>query len=491
MSGRSWGRTVGLVGAAAAVAGGAAVRRRLAEYLPSPPAAQGPHAEPSERYAGAAAEHLSALVRIPTVSSRGPGETDLGAFDELHATLARLYPLLHAALDLEVLPDRALLLHWRAASDERPVVLMAHQDVVPVVPAEWTSGDPFSGEIRDGSVWGRGTLDDKGSLVVLLEAVESLLGEGFVPAQDVWLSLGDDEEIAGISADAAVARLRELGVRPWLVLDEGGAVVTGAFPGVEAPIAVVGVTEKGILDVEMSTSAGGGHASTPERGGATWRLARAITRLEAHPFPPAMTGPVLEMVDGLGRHSSPVLRSLFAFAGPLAPVLARVFTRVSPETNAMVRTTVVATLLEGAPGANVVATSARANLNIRIAPGETVASVLARLRRVIADDEVDLRVVASSEPSPVSPTDGPQFALVRSAVGAAYPEALVSPYVMLAASDARHFTVIAQHVYRFSPFAMTREQREGLHGNDEHVTVDALGRGVVFYRALLRGLADR
>jgi len=376
------------------------------------------------------------------------------------------------------------------ADDEPPVVLMAHQDVVPVVPAEWT-GDPFSGEVRDGAVWGRGTLDDKGSLTVLLEAVESLLAEGFVPSRDVWLSLGDDEEIAGISAGAAVARLRELGVHPWLVLDEGGAVVTGAFPGVEEPIAVVGVTEKGILDVELSTSSAGGHASTPERGGATWRLARAITRIEAHPFPPSMTGPVLEMIDGLGRHSSPQLRPLFAFAEPLAPLLARVFTRVSPETNAMVRTTVVATMLQGSPGANVVATSARANLNIRIAPGESVSSVVGRLRRVIDDDEVELHVVASTEPSPVSPTDGPQFALVRDAVSAAYPEALVSPYVMLAASDARHFTAIAEHVYRFSPFAMSREQREGLHGIDEHVSVDSLGRGVVFYRALLRGLTGR
>jgi carboxypeptidase PM20D1 len=491
MSTRAWGRGAAVAAAAGGVVGIAAAHRRVRDFRPPAPEGPAPHAEAPETHAGRAAEHLAALVRIPTVSSRVEGETDLAAFDALQATMRELYPRVHAQLDVERVAQRGLLLRWRGASDEHPVVLMAHQDVVPVMPEEWTSGDPFSGDIRDGSVWGRGTLDDKGSLAVLLEAVESLLGEGFVPDQDVWLSLGDDEEIAGTSADAAVARLRQLGVRPWLVLDEGGAVVTGAFPGVEAPVAVVGVTEKGILDVEMSTSATGGHASTPERGGATWRLARAITRLESHPFPPSMTGPVLEMVDGLGRHSSPRLRPLFAFAGPLAPVLAQVFTRVSPETNAMVRTTVVATMLQGSPGANVVATSARANLNIRIAPGETVASVVGRLRRVIDDDEVDLRVVASTEPSPVSPTHGPQFALVRDAVGAAYPDALVSPYVMLAASDARHFTAIAEHVYRFSPFAMTREQREALHGNDEHVTVDALGRGVVFYRALLRGLTGR
>ena len=487
MSVKRWGLAVGgLAVAAAGAAGAVAVQRRVAAYTPVTPAGPAPYAESPDDYAGPAAEHLGALVRIPTVSSRVLGEADTTVFDRLHTALAALYPRVHAELEVEKIPERALLLHWRGVSDERPVVLMAHQDVVPVVPDEW-SGDPFSGVLRDGSVWGRGTLDDKGALVVLLEAVESLLAEGFRPPQDVWLSLGDDEEIAGTSAESAVVRLRGLGVRPWLVLDEGGAVVTGAFPGVESPVAVVGATEKGILDVEISAEATGGHASTPERGGATWRIARAITEIEEHPFSPSLDGPALAMVDILGR-SSPRLRPLLAYSEPLAPALARAFTRISPETNAMVRTTVVATMLQGSPGANVVATSARANLNIRIAPGESVSSVVARLRRVIDDDDVDLRIVASSEPSPVSPTDGPQFALVRDAIAAAYPEALVTPYVMLGASDARHFTAIADHVYRFSPFAMTREQRETLHGTDEHVTVDALGRGVVFYRALLRGL---
>lgn len=488
MSGKAWGRGAAAVAAAGAVAGVAAAHRRIRAYRP--PEAAGPvlHAEAPEAYAERAAEHLGALVRVPTVSSRQPGGADPAVFDRLHAVLAEQYPRVHAELEVEHVPDRALLLRWRGRSAERPVVLMAHQDVVPVVASDW-SADPFSGRVRDGVVWGRGTLDDKGALVALLDAVESLLAEGFRPAQDVWLSFGDDEEIAGTSATAAVERLRGHGVRPWLVLDEGGAVVTGVFPGVERPVAVVGVTEKGILDVELTTTATGGHASMPERGGATWRLARAITRLEAHPFPPSMPAPVLEMVDRLGRHSSPALRSVFAFAEPLAPALARAFTQVSHETNAMVRTTVVATVLEGAPGSNVVATSARANLDIRIAPGETVSSVVARLRRVIDDDEVDLRIVASSDPSPVSPTDGPQFALLRDAVAAAYPEAVATPYVMLQASDARRFTAISEHVYRFSPFAMSREQRETLHGTDEHVTVDALGRGVVFYRALLRGMA--
>ncbi len=473
-------------GTAAAVAGAVAIRRRLAEFVP-PARAVRTHPENPMRHADAAAAHLGTLVRIPTVSSRVADEVDHEAFELFAKTLQELYPRVFATLEVERVSRHAILARWPGAAAERPVVLMAHQDVVPVVADDW-HGDPFSGEVRDGAVWGRGTLDDKGALVVLLEAVESLVAEGFTPRQDVWLSLGDDEEIAGSSAIAAVDRLRERGVVPWLVLDEGGAVISGAFPGVEQPVAVVGTTEKGILDVEISSQADGGHASTPMRGGATWRLARAITRIEEHPFPASLPAPAREMIDTLGRYASGPLRSALAYAEPLAPLLAQVFTRISPETNAMVRTTVVATQLAGSPGANVVAASARANLNVRIAPGESVSSVVAHLRRAIDDDEVDLRIVASDEPSPISPSDGPQFEAVRDAVGAAYPDAVVTPYVMLAASDARHFTQIAEHVYRFSPFAMSREQRESIHGVDEHVSVDALGRGVVFFRALIRSL---
>ncbi|MFD6164525.1 M20/M25/M40 family metallo-hydrolase [Oerskovia sp. NPDC060287] len=441
-------------------------------------------------YAVGTAERLSALVRIPTVSSRVPGEEDPAVFEAFVERLAELYPRVHERLTLERVAGHGLLFRWRGrqgAAPAAPAVLMAHYDVVPVEAEDW-SGDPFSGAIRDGAVWGRGTLDDKGSLVVLLEAVESLLAQRFTPDRDVYLSFGHNEETAGDAARSAVAVLRERKISPWLVVDEGGAVVEGAFPGVTAPTAVVGVAEKGILDLEISTQSLGGHASTPVRGGATARLARAITRIDDHPFPPHLPEPTLEMIDTLGRHSPFGLRLLFASARQLRPALARVLGTVSPETNAMVRTTVAITQLQGSPGANVLAASAKANANVRIATGETVATVVERLRRVVDDPTIELRVVSGEDPSPVSPTDGDQFALVRESIGAAYPDAVVTPYVMLGASDSRHFCEISEHVYRFSPFAMTREQRESIHGVDEHVTIDALGRGVVFYRALLRGL---
>lgn len=460
--------------------------------------------------ADAVAGRLSALVRVPTISSRVPEEVDPARFAELVALLETLYPHVHRVLERELVSrpsddgvaaqGQSLLFRWRgtggADGEREPVVLMAHYDVVAVpglpVPVDdvdarvegWTH-PPFAGVVRDGAVWGRGTLDDKGALVVVLEAVEALVAAGWTPPRDVYLSFGHNEETAGDGAREAVRRLRERGVTPWLVLDEGGAVVQGAMPGVEAPTAVVGIAEKGILDLEMSTRDEGGHASTPAPGGATVRLARAITRIDDHPFPPRLSEPVRALLATLADHADGPMRRVFANADRLGPVVARAFTRLGVEPAALVRTTVAITQLEGSPGANVLAQTARANANIRILPGETVASVVARLTRVIGDPSVTLRVVSGEDPSPVSPAGGPQWEVLRTALGASYPDAVLTPYVQLGASDSRHYCAISEHVYRFSPFDLTPEQRGSIHGIDEHLTVDALGRGVAFVAALL------
>ncbi|MGC5168154.1 M20/M25/M40 family metallo-hydrolase [Luteimicrobium sp. DT211] len=456
------------------------------------------------------AARLSALVRVPTVSSRVAEEVDAARFAELVALLEALYPHVHRVLERELVtaaPDAAeghsLLFRWRGtggeAGEREPVVLMAHYDVVAVpglpvpvddvaAPAAGWTHPPFAGVVRDGVVWGRGTLDDKGALVVVLEAVEALVASGWVPPRDVYLSFGHNEETAGDGAREAVRRLGERRIRPWLVLDEGGAVVQGAMPGVAAPTAVVGIAEKGILDLELSTRDDGGHASTPAANGATVRLARAITRIDAHPFPPRLSEPVRALLATLADHVDGPMRRVFANAGRLAPVVARAFTRLGVEPAALVRTTVAITQLEGSPGANVLAQTARANANIRILPGETVASVVARLTRVIDDPTITLRVVSGEDPSPVSPAEGTQWELLRTALAASYPDAVLTPYVQLGASDSRHYCAISAHVYRFSPFDLTTAQRASIHGIDEHVTVAALGRGVAFTAALLRAV---
>ncbi len=471
------------LGCAAAV--GAAAARRVARFRPLHTPV--PPADAAGLDPDAAAARLGELVRIPTVSSRDPGQVDAAAFRRFRDRLAELYPHTHRVLEREVLGDGALLYRWPSGTDRPPLVLMAHHDVVPVTGQAW-SRDPFSGAIEDGCVHGRGAVDDKGSLVAVLEAVESLTAVGHVPPRDVYVFSGNDEEVLGVGAELAVQAFGDRGIRPWAVVDEGGAVVTGVFPGVPGQIAVVGLAEKGLLDVELVTSDAGGHASSPTPDGAPARLARAILRLDARPFPARLHDVVLGMVDAAGRHASGAYRALFAHAPVLRPLLATALARASREANALVRTTVAVTELEGSGARNVLATRARAHLDVRIALGETVQSTVERLRRVVADPSVEVRVLSGTDPSPVSRTDTEAYAALQAAVRAVYPEAAVAPYLMVQASDARHFARISDSVYRFMPFDLSRGELDALHAADERISVAALYRGAVFFRHLIRSL---
>lgn len=433
---------------------------------------------------------LQALVRIPTVSSRNPAEVDRDAFERLHEELRQRFPLLHDRLELARVGDHGLLARWPGASTAStdrggPVVLMAHLDVVP--PAGSWSRDPFGGEVADGAIHGRGTLDDKGCVVGLCTAVESLLADGFAPAYDIWLSFGADEEVSGGTARAAVDELRRRGVRPWFVLDEGGAVATEAFPGVTVPVAVIGVAEKGTTSLELSVTGDGGHSSTPRRGGPPVRLARAIRRLDRMRMPVSLPEPTVELFTRLAPQAPAPLRPVLVRADRLAPALARLLPRLGAEPAALVRTTVAITTLTGSPALNVIASAATAGVNLRVMVGETVAEVVERVRETIADHRVQIRVVEDGEPSPISPR-GDAFAHLERMVGEVFPDAVVSPYVVLAATDARFFHAICDRVYRFAPFRMSAAQRRSIHAGDEQLRVDDLHDGIAFYRRLIENL---
>lgn len=432
---------------------------------------------------------LQALIQVPSVSDPDPARVDAAAFDRLLEVLRERYPLIHERLEVTRHSGHALLVRWAGASSERPVVLMAHLDVVPVDERAPWQHPPFSGEVRDGRVWGRGALDDKGQVVTVCEAVESLLAEDVVPAQDVWLSFGCDEEVSGTSAQTAVDLLRERGVRPWFVLDEGGAVAHQAFPGVEPPVAVVGVAEKGTTDIRLVATGRGGHASTPARRGPTWRIARALQRVEAHPMPASLPDPTVELLTRLAPHLPRPLRTLMSRADRLRPALTRALVAAGPEPAAMTRTTFAATTLSGSPGHNVIATRAEAGLNVRVAVGDTVEGVVEHLRRVVKDPQVSIEVLDAGDPSPVSPyRDDPAFDLVTATIEEIFPDAVVSPYVLMAATDSRRFTAICERVYRFAPLRMTKEQRESIHSYDERVGCQDLADGVAWTRRLIERL---
>jgi carboxypeptidase PM20D1 len=435
---------------------------------------------------------LQALVRIPTVSHREPERVDTAAFDEFLAEHERQFPLVHERLELTRVGTHGLLFHWAGASAERPVVLMAHLDVVPVE-GVWQHG-AFSGAVVGGQLWGRGTLDDKGCLVGICEAVETLLEQGFTPAQDVWLSFGCDEEVSGTAALASVEVLRERGVRPWFVIDEGGAIAHDAFTGVGKPIGVVGVTEKGIMSLHLRVEGRGGHASTPAKNGPTVRLAKALLKLDRSPMPTSLPAPTVELFRRLAPHAPLALRPLMANAGRVAPALAKALTALGPESAAMVRTTFAITTLQGSPALNVIAGTATAGVNIRIMLGDSSQSVVEHVRKAIGDDQVEIEVVEAYEPSPVSPystadhTDE-AFELIETTIEEVFPDAVPAPYVMMAATDSRSFTVLSDRVYRFAPFRMTKAQRQAIHSYDEHLGVDDFLDGVRWYRRLIERLA--
>ncbi len=438
-----------------------------------------------------AIENLRQLVQIRSVSRHDESLTEWVEFDRFIETLERLYPLVHSSLEREIVAGHSLMFRWPGRSHDEPTVLMAHYDVVAATPEGWTHA-PFAADVTgagdDRILWGRGTLDDKGALACMFEAVESALETELVPAKDIYLCLGHNEETSGSGARAIVDVLESRSIRPALVLDEGGAVVEKVFPGVAAPVAVVGVSEKGIINLTLSVAQEGGHASTPPRMTATARLARAIVRLTARPFPARFTATNFAMFEALGAHARGAFGVLLRNHRVTRPALLIAFTRLGDETNAVTRTTAAVTMLSGSEAANALAERAVATVNIRVAVGSSVARAIEHVRTAVRDPKVTFEVLQAHEPSPASPASGAAWDLLSSAISTIFPTAIVAPYVMLGATDSRHFSRISEFTYRFSPFEMTKSERASLHAVNERITVAAFARGIAFYRALIERL---
>lgn len=436
------------------------------------------------------ADRLSRMIQLPTISAE-LDERGMAPFDDFVALLAELYPLTHQRLERERHTDLGLLYRWEGRSADDPLLLMAHYDVVPADASdEWTH-PPFAGRIADGWVYGRGALDDKGPLLVILEAVENLLAAGFTPERDVYLSFGANEETFGDAAGTIAAALRERGVIPWLVLDEGGAVVADPLPLVRGRFALVGVAEKGVLTVRLTARGAGGHASAPPPFTAVRRIGRALDRLGPRTFAARTPPAISAMLDRFADRAYGIPRVLYRLLASAPRLTARLFAAAGGELAAFVRTTVAPTMQTGGTAANVLPSQASATVNLRIAVGESVAGTVRRIRRRIADRRVEVTVVDGDDPSPQSPVDGPAIDAIAAAVDVAYPGTVTVPYIMMQATDSRHFHRFCPAVYRFAPLEMSAELRASIHGVDERVRVESLERGERFHRALIEGLSGR
>lgn len=434
-----------------------------------------------------AVERFREMLRSATVWGAGNPEADHSAFDEFVPKLRRLYPRVFASLDLEMIDGYGISLLWKGADRAlAPVVLMAHHDVVEADPHGW-SHDPFAADIADGKIYARGAVDTKCIWAALMEAAECLLEEGYVPPRDIYFFSSNTEEDGGDTAPHMVDHLKAIGRIPYLVLDEGGALIDNPPLGVTGQFAVVGVAEKGIFNARVTTSSEGGHAATPSLEDAAAKLVAGLDALQKNPPASALSAPVAAMLRELAAHGGFALRLVFGNLWLFRPLVVRVMQR-DPETAAMVRTTYALTQLEGSKAHNVISKQAKATVNVRVDPSETVGDALARIKARF-DDRTAYDLFEVSEPSPVSPfEDDPAFAYVKRVIRSVYPDAGIVPYVQTSCSDARHFARVCPRTYRFAGILFKGDQRTRIHGQDENLDVDAFKRGVGFYIEFIRHL---
>lgn len=442
-----------------------------------------------------AAQRLAGAVRFPTVSMSSGGDIDTAAFLALHEYLRTSFPRVHTELQREFVAGLSVVYTWPGSDRSlAPAVLMGHLDVVPVPEpnlASWTH-PPFSGDIADGFVWGRGTLDDKTTVLSILEATESLLGAGHRPARTIYLTFGHDEEVGGLyGARAIVAALVGRGVKPAFVLDEGGFLASGLMPGLEQRAAIVGIAEKGYVSLRLTARADGGHSSMPTERTAVGALSRAITRLEDNPFPYTLEGPTRGMVDAMAPYLPFTQRLALANLWLTKPLVTRTLAQ-NPLTAALLHTTTAPTMLAGGIKDNVLPPEASAVVNFRIIPGETVASVIARVTSVVDDSLVTIAPLDSAwvDPSPVSDIGSPAYALLAQTIQAMIPGETppVIPYLVMGGTDAKYWGAHSDRVFRFLPIPLGDGDRERVHGVDERVALADYATAVGFFARLIRGL---
>lgn len=433
----------------------------------------------------AAVDALQKLVQRKTISYNDPALEDDKEFQKLIDLLPELYPHVFRTCVFQQLPDRALLFRWPGKESTTPSVMMAHYDVVPVNEESWDK-PPFAGIIEDGVLWGRGTLDTKVTFNGVLSAANHLIAQGFQPEQDIYFAFSGGEEVNGMGAVNIVNYFAENGIQPALVVDEGGAVVENVFPGVTTPCGMIGIAEKGMMNVCYTARSGGGHASAPPPKTPVTSLAKACGQILKKPFKMHLTKPAAEMFDTLGRHSSFALKLVFANLWLFRPVLDLICRLSGGEMNALCRTTTAFTMMEGSNARNVIPAEAKLISNMRLNPADTVESAAAYLKKVVNDDSVEITVLESFEPSPISETDCPSWDKVASSVAQTWPGCIVSPYLMVQCSDSRHYRDLSRHVYRFSAMDMTAEERRSIHGNNEKIRLETIARAVEFYIRLMK-----
>jgi carboxypeptidase PM20D1 len=443
------------------------------------------------------AADLAGTIPFQTISFEDGGtgeqkETTKTAFEGLHSYLEKTFPRVYSSLGDEIVGENNLLFVWKGSDASlKPMLLMGHQDVVPIeegAEASWMQ-PPFSGKIADGFIWGRGTMDDKQTIVGVLEAVDLLLAKGFQPKRTLYLAFGQDEEIGGLQGAEKIAQLlKSRGVELEFVLDEGGFISTGMVPGVTVPVAMIGTSEKGYLSLQLSAAVEGGHSSVPPPESSIGILSAAIRRIEKHPMPAHVHRPIGEFLEYAGDGASFPMRAVFKNIWLFGPVVQHIL-ESSPDSNATLRTTAAATIFRAGTKDNVMPSRALAVVNFRLLPGDTIASVTEYAQKVVNDPRVKMQPISGeppSEPSPRSSLDSPNFQRMQKTLAEVCPDSVVAPFVFVGATDSRHYAGLTKDVYRFTPLRMTPTDLARFHGTNERVSVENFTHSIDFYVQLIR-----
>ncbi len=437
-------------------------------------------------------DHLSKAIQIPTIANRDESIVDWSKFDEFHAFLKESYPLMHEKLDVQMISTRSLMYHWASAHPEKePICLLAHQDVVPVTPGtedDWKY-PAFSGTVAEGYVWGRGAIDMKNHLIGLMEAVETLLEEGYVPERDIYVCLGHNEEVMAEDEDCGAVCMmkyfKEKGIRLDSVIDEGGAILDVKVDKViDGHLAGVGIAEKGHVDFEISVNAKGGHSSQPPKHSALGKLSKILCDLEKNQFKAELTPQLNSLFNEIGKNTTYPVRCIASNLPVLKPLITKVCENIPPVAS-MMRTTTAVTMAQGSPAPNVLPQKASAVVNFRIMPGQTINDVEAHIKK-IAGKGAEVKMLAGKNPSKISPTDSRAFKVIEQTCKSMDPKAIVAPYLVMGGTDSRQYEDVCDNIYRYSPFLMDVGLLLTTHGTNERIPVSSLEDGVVFFKRYIR-----
>lgn len=434
-------------------------------------------------------EKLSEAIKIKTISSIDYEKVDWDEFQKYHKKMEELFPLVHENLEKTVINGYSLVFHWKGKdSSKKPYLIMAHMDVVPVeagTEKDWKY-DAFSGAIEEGCVWGRGALDIKIHMISALEACEVSLKEGFMPDRDIYFAFGHDEEVGGSQgASQIVEYFKEKGVEFDLLLDEGGCITKGVLAGVDKPIALIGIGEKGYANIKITVEGAGGHSSTPPPSSSLGLLAKVITNLEKKQCKLTLIKPIEEFLMKIGPEMGFVNKLILSNLWLFKPVFLKIFAKTK-NGNALLRTTTAVTMANASMQPNVLPQKASTIANFRILQGETGQDLIEHIKDVNKGINIDIEPLRLENPSAISPTDSAAYSVIEKNIKRIYSDAIVAPYLMLAGSDSRKYEPVCKNIYRFTPYLINNSELSKIHNTNENISCENVDRCTAFFYEIYR-----